>query len=76
MSQGINYLHSHSALERELKDKNIANKSHVLVDEEYIDRFESSATNFKTITLYGVTYYKIPILLFVHKGGVFKNLAK
>ena len=73
MSHSANYLHSHSALERTLKDKDIANKSHVLVDEKFRNIFADIEMEVKHTTINGVRYCKVPILMFVHKGGVFKN---
>ena len=73
MSQGINYLHSHSGIERTLKDKNIVNKSHVLVDEQFKDLFDDCAKPIKSIVVSDKKYFKVPILSFVNKGGIFKN---
>lgn len=61
-------LHSHSGLERDLRMP----KHIVLIDEEFVELFFDCPKNkFKHG---GKTYYKIPILSFVHKGGIFKNL--
>ena len=65
MSQGINYLHSHSAIEREKR----LPKHAVLVDEEYEDMFKSP----KAFVYNNKLYFQVPILEFVKKGGVFKN---
>lgn len=64
------YLHSHSALERELK----MGKFEVLIDKEFIDMFDAS----QCVPFYigGLKYYKVPISLFVSKKGVFKNFCK
>lgn len=68
MSSGINYMHSHSALERELRFP----KKYVLVDTRYGDLFsEDLRTPF---TYNGHDYYKVHIYLFWKKGGVFKDL--
>lgn len=75
MSNGLNYLHSHSGLEKTLKDEDIANKSHVLVDEEYKELFSDCATYLKPFAFNGRNYYKVPILAFVEKKGTFKNLS-
>lgn len=72
MSQGITYLHSHSWLERELRFP----KHIVLVDAEYKEIFENSLIPIEPFKHGGVIYYKVPILSFVYKGGVFKNLIK
>ena len=68
MAKETTFLHSHSALERDLK----LPKSIVLVDEEFGDRFFEK----KPFKFHGVDYYKVPILSFVNQGGVFKNLTK
>lgn len=68
MSHGIDYLHSHSGLERELSfPKNI-----VLVDAKYKDLFKEK--EIKAFKYDGIEYYKVPILSFVKKNGQFKNL--
>ena len=68
MSHGLTYLHSHSALERELRMP----KHLVLIDA----KFPSASISDSVIPFKyrGVEYYKVPILSFVNKGGVFKNL--
>lgn len=71
MSQGIKYLHSHSGIERELKYP----KHIVLVDEEYIGVF-SELLDLKKIKCNGKFYIEVPIMEFVFKGGVFKNLLE
>ena len=68
MSHGLNYLHSHSALERELRFP----KHTVLVDERFKHLF--LADTIQKFVYNKEVYYKVPILSFVHKGGVFKNL--
>lgn len=60
-------LHSHSAIEREL----VFPKNKVLVDAKYKDLFEEWET--EPYAYENVLYYKVPILSFVKKGGVFKN---
>ena len=68
MAKETTFLHSHSALERDLK----LPKSVVLVDEEFGNRFfEKKPFRFRS-----VDYFKVPILSFVNQGGVFKNLTK
>ena len=74
MSNNLNYLHSHSGLERTLKDKDLNSKAFVLIDEKYKDMFDEISMLLKEFTYGGRTYYKVPILAFVRKGGVFKNL--
>lgn len=67
MSYGVSYMHSHSAIERDLR----FGKGEVLIDEEYKDRFlEAKPFEYK-----GKIYYKVNVLNFVLKGGTFKNLA-
>lgn len=68
MSHGFTYLHSHSALERELRMP----KHLVLVDAQFASSFLTEYV--KPFKYRGVEYYKVPILSFVNKGGVFKNL--
>lgn len=69
MSQGLNKLHSHSGLERELRFP----KHTVLIDAKFKHLFLAD-----TITPFvynKVEYYKVPVLSFINKGGVFKNLS-
>ena len=68
MAKEETYLHSHSALERDLK----LPKSIVLIDEEFGDRFIEK----KPFRVHSTDYYKVPILSFINQGGVFKNLTK
>ena len=68
MAKETTFLHSHSALERDLK----LPKSVVLVDEEFGDRFIEK----KAFRIHSMDYYKVPILSFINQGGVFKNLTK
>lgn len=70
------YLHSHSGIERTLKDKDIVNKSHVLVDEQFEDLFSDGAKAVKSIVVSGKKYLKVPILSFVNKGGIFKGFDR
>ena len=70
MSNGVRYLHSHSALERELKMP----KHIVLVDEEFEELFKNKAV--KPYFSNGVNYLKVPTIAFVKRGGVFKNFIK
>ena len=56
------------------KDMEIMKKSHVLIDEKYIDMFDKGMVSPKPIKHNGISYYKVHILDFIHKGGVFKNL--
>ena len=66
MSQGINYLHSHSALERDLN----LPKRVVLVDEKFAEMFRVT----RSFEYKDKVYYKVPVMEFVRKGGAFKNL--
>lgn len=74
MSLQASYLHSHSALERELRFP----KHVVLVDEKFRDMFNPDTT--KDFIVGSGTerkvYLKVPILEFVKKGGVFKNFME
>ena len=75
MSHGINCLHSHSGIERSVK--NLAkDKFHVLVDEEYKDMFDSCGVKPIPFTYERVKYYLVPTRAFIDKGGVFKNFSK
>jgi len=70
MNDKFNSLHSHSGIERELKFP----KHLVLVDEKYKSLFlQDTITPFKHN---GRVYYKVPVLSFVRKGGVFKNFSE
>lgn len=73
MSHGINYLHSHSGLERSIPET-ANDKFHVLIDGEYKDMFEASGINVVPFKYKRAQYYKVPTYAFFCKGGVFKNL--
>jgi hypothetical protein len=66
MSQGINYLHSHSAIERDLN----LPKRVVLVDEKFGEMFRVT----RSFEYKNKVYYKVPVMEFVRKGGAFRNL--
>ena len=68
MSLGLDYLHSHSWLEREMKIE----KRFVLVDTVFADLFLNDAV--KKITVQRKVYLRVTTLSFVRKGGIFKNL--
>lgn len=68
MSYGHNYLHSHSALERELR----LPKDTVLIDTEYGDLFGDALL--KPFIYKKKNYFKVNTYIFWKKGGVFKNL--
>ena len=68
MSYGHNYLHSHSALERELRFP----KNTVLIDTEYGVLFGDALL--KPFAYKKTNYFKVDTYLFWKKGGVFKNL--
>lgn len=70
MSYGHNYLHSHSALERELRFP----KNTVLIDTEYGDLFGDALL--KPFTYKKTNYFKVDIYMFWKKGGTFKNLLQ
>ena len=72
MSRGITVLHSHSLLERDLGMP----KHMVLVDSKYKDVFSDCGIELKTFKLNNIEYVKVPILSFVHKGGVFKGVME
>ena len=68
MSTGLTQLHSHSALERDLKFP----KHTVLVDSEFAHLFHPDlAVPYKKN---GREYLKVNIMQFIKAGGVFKNL--
>ena len=68
MSEGHNYLHSHSMLERTLRFP----KDTVLIDTRYGDLFGEAIL--KPFRYKDHNYYKVNILAFVRKGGAFRNL--
>ena len=68
MSLGLDYLHSHSWLEREMKIE----KRFVLVDTMFADLFLNDAVKKRTVQR--KVYLRVPTLSFVRKGGIFKNL--
>ena len=68
MSNGVNFLHSHSGIERELHFP----KDIVLVDEKYEDLFIKDLC--KPFHYKRKKYIKVPISEFVRKGGLFKNM--
>lgn len=70
MSKGLDYLHSHSALEREIGMHN----SMVLIDEKFGSQFLSETI--QPFVYNGVKYYKVPTISFVLRKGVFKNLKQ
>lgn len=75
MSQGINYLHSHSGLERSMPET-ANDKFHVLVDERFKSVFDECGVDLKPFKHENKLYYKVPTYAFYRKGGVFKNLLK
>ena len=72
MSQGINYLHSHSGIERNVREL-MNDKFHVLIDKEYKHMFDGY-NDVRPYKCGNVQYYKVPTFLFFKMGGVFKNL--
>lgn len=70
MSHGLNFLHSHSGLERELRFP----KHTVLVDAKFANMFDGE----KCVPFVHnrVEYVKVNTLSFANKGGVFKNLIE
>lgn len=66
-------LHSHSALEREMRMP----KGCVLVDVEHARLFNGVRELTKRVKCAnGMTYLQVPTLVFVKKGGIFKNYNK
>lgn len=70
MSHGIKQLHSHSEIERDYRFP----KDTVLIDKEYLYLFDGEPC--KSFFHKKKEYYKVNIITFVKKGGVFKNLAE
>lgn len=70
MSKDLQHLHSHSGIEKKL----LFPKNIVLVDSMYENLFVSCKTT--KMEYNGVEYLKVPILSFVHNGGVFKAFDK
>lgn len=70
MSLKMGLLHSHSGLEREMKFP----KHFVLVDAQFKNMFIEN--NIKPIAYNGHTYYQVPTMAFVRKGGLFKNFME
>lgn len=68
MSTGVDCLHSHSELERDL----CFPKHSVIVDVKYKHLFSEDLV--ETFKYKGITYCQVPTILFIKKGGVFKNL--
>ena len=71
MSYGLQQLHSHSGLERDLKIP----KHIVLVDVSFASTFHKYGIDTTPFKYNGVEYVKVPILAFVNAGGHFKNLS-
>lgn len=69
MSHGIRYLHSHSAMERDM----FVPKSKVVVDYEYRFLFGDNVV-YESLTHKGKKYIIVPIALFIKNRGVFLNL--
>ena len=69
MSRGMDILHSHSGLERELG----VPKHQVLVDAKFIHMFASDRAI--PVEYCNVKYFKVPTLSFVKNGGLFKNFS-
>ena len=71
MSNGINFLHSHSGIERSTP-QTLRDKAHVIVDKRFRVLFpDALCEEFKYKER---TYIKVPTYLFYKRGGVFKNL--
>lgn len=74
MSKGITYLHSHSNIERNVKEL-LIDKFHVLIDEEFKHIFDDLTHDIKPFVYNNKKYYRVPTYYFYKKGGVFKNLS-
>lgn len=68
MSRGLQQLHSHSGLERDLK----LPKHVVLVDAMFAHLFVKGVT--APFKYNGVEYIKVDVRDFIENGGMFKNL--
>lgn len=75
MSQGITYLHSHSDIERNVREL-VRDKFHVLVDEEFKHVFDDCTTDVRPYAYKNKIYYLVPTYAFYKKGGLFKNLSE
>lgn len=75
MSQGVTYLHSHSDIERNVREL-VRDKFHVLVDKEFKHMFDDCTTDVHPYSYKGKMYYRVPTYAFYKKGGLFKNLDK
>ena len=65
------YLHSHSAIERELN----MSKHKVLVDARFIHLFKLNEMG-EVFTKRGIKYVEVDTSAFLKKGGVFKNFRE
>ena len=68
MSHTVDFLHSHSSIERDMK----LPKHYVLIDEEYKHMFLEA----KLVMVGRKRFYKVGTFDFVCKGGVFKNYSE
>ena len=75
MSQGVTYLHSHSDIERNVREL-VRDKFHVLIDKEFKHMFDGCTTDIRPYPYNGKMYYRVPTYAFYKKGGLFKNLNK
>lgn len=69
MSINTNYLHSHSGIEREIHME----KRFVLIDEKFNKMFVDCGTELVPYYYQNKKFYKVPIMAFVNKGGIFRN---
>ena len=70
MTANFKQLHSHSGLEKKL----MFPKNKVLIDQDFVHLFTPKQA--KRFVYNQVEYYRVPIMPFVMKGGVFKNFNK
>lgn len=72
MSRNTDFIHSHSALERELRMP----KHLVLVDAKFATTFITNNIRVVSIKYGNTDYIEVPILGFIKMGGVFKNFME
>ena len=70
MTANFRHLHSHSGLEKKL----LFPKNKVLVDKDFLHLFSNKQA--EKFVYKQMEYYRVPIMAFVMKGGVFKNFEQ
>ena len=72
MSLNVEYMNSHSGLERELNMP----KHLVLVDAQFAGRFIGKGIKTTPFEYLKIKYAKVPTMQFVNLGGIFKNFSR